>query len=206
MTATLRFTEANLCLRSQSDQPSLDVDSCANSEGFALPHPSLRLLQPASSGRETHGWFYSLHHRFLGEPSPASLQQPVWCPGRSLSLVSKNTCMASSCEVLSCCGHCFVGEVGRGGSRGEEEAGHRWAGPLGRSSCPHVEAQWKDPGLSAWTLPPELPRVQPPALGGGSRGEMLGVPPSVSCRVGVIFLLPEVLRWGRGWFAALWAS
>lgn len=27
MTATLRFTEAKPCLRSQSDQPSVDVDS-----------------------------------------------------------------------------------------------------------------------------------------------------------------------------------
>lgn len=85
---------------------------------------------------------------------------------------------------------------------GEEEAGQRWAGPLGRSSCPRAEAQWKDPGLSARTFPPELPQVQPPALGGGSRGGdggcLLGVSPSVSCRVGVIFLLPEVLRWGEG--------
>lgn len=56
---------------------------------------------------------------------------------------------------------------------GEEEAGQPWAGPLGRSSCPRAEAQWKDPGLSARTFPPEFPQVQPPALGGGSRG--LGV-------------------------------
>lgn len=156
-----------------------DISWCSGSKGtrnetsgiLTLPPSTCHRLLPLERGQM--GDFIACATDFEGEPSPANLNQPVWHPGLSLSFVTKNTGMSSSREELSCP---WTLPCRRSWER--RKLGQRWAEPLSQkllsphgSSCPHVEAQWKGPGLSACTRGPchlSSPGVRPLGLGGGN--------------------------------------
>lgn len=131
------------------------------SETRSLPPSTCCRLLPLESGQM--GGFIACTTGFEGEPSPDNLNQPVWHPGFSLSFVTKNTCVSSSCEVLSRLWTlpCRRGWERRGWASGGQN-------PWARSSCPHVGAPVLVRKLSGRTLGSLHSGSSPPELAWGT--------------------------------------